>query len=125
MNYTRSWIAKTFKPTQIIMGEAADMMLDGILDANGEYTGRNPGHPVYPKGWFGVRCQDAAKRSQRVRDFMTTRGLKLGDEQRLAIKEYGINVNSDRPTYHACSNWPMFTEFINKRVGYTKPSKLK
>lgn len=37
------------------MGEIADMMLDGILDANGEYTGRNYGYPVYPKGWFGKR----------------------------------------------------------------------
>lgn len=35
------------------MGDIAEMMLDGILDANGEYTGHNYGHPVYPKGWFG------------------------------------------------------------------------
>jgi hypothetical protein len=107
------------------MGEIAEMMLDGILDANGEYTGRNPGHPVYPKGWFGSKCAEAARRSQRVRDLMTCRGIAVGDAQRLAIKEYGISVDCDRPTNHACSNWPTFKAFINARVGYIKPSNLK
>lgn len=37
------------------MGEIAEMMLDGILDANGEYTGFDYGYPVYPKGWFGKK----------------------------------------------------------------------
>lgn len=107
------------------MGEIAEMMLDGILDANGEYTGINPGYPVYPKGWFGSKCAEAAKRSQRVRDFMSCRGIKYGDDQRTAIKEYGQMVKCDRPTNHACSNWPIFKVFINERVGYVKPSKSK
>jgi hypothetical protein len=107
------------------MGEIADMMLDGILDANGEYTGINTGHPVYPKGWFGTKNADAARRSQRVRDFMTCRGITLGDAQRQAIKDYGEHVSCDRPTNHACSNWPVFKAFIDTRIGYVKPSKQK
>lgn len=105
------------------MGDIAEMMLDGILDANGEYTGINPGYPVYPKGWFGTKNPDAARRSQRVRDLMTTRGIKVGDDQRKAIADYGKLVNNKNPTNHACSNWPTFRKFIDDRVGYIKPSK--
>lgn len=108
------------------MGDIADMMLEGILDANGEYTGRNPGHPVYPKGWFGkVGKGNSHPSVTRVTNFMLQRGIAKGDEQKKTLLDYGKEVDSDRPTYHACSNWPTFKSFIDKRVGYIKPSKIK
>ncbi len=105
------------------MGEIADIMLEGILDANGEYTGINPGHPIYPKGWFKKEFKSSAPAVNRVKNFLTQRGIPLGDEQKSLLKEYGSHVNTDRPTNHANSNWKVFKSFVDEKVGYVKPSK--
>lgn len=108
------------------MGEIAEMMLNGILDANGEYTGINPGHPVYPKGWFRQKKGKFVSSHlavSKVKCFLKERGIPIGDEQKKMVMEYGKFVNCDRPTFHACSNWPVFKKFIDDKVGYIKPSK--
>lgn len=106
------------------MGDIADMMLDGILDASGEYTGINPGHPVYPKGWFKQKKFVSSHNAvSRVKCFLIERGIPVGDEQRKIVSEYGKHVNNYRPTFHACSNWKEFKAFVDGRVGYVKPSK--
>jgi hypothetical protein len=108
------------------MGEIAEMMLDGILDANGEYTGRNPGYPVYPKGWFKQKQGKFVNSHAavcKVKCFLKERGIPVGDEQKKIVAEYGRHVNCDRPTFHACSNWPVFKAWVDAKVGYVKPSK--
>jgi len=108
-----------------IMGEIADMMLDGILDANGEYTGRNYGHPVYPKGWFGKKkFVNSAPAVFKVQNFMSQRGIPKGEQQKQALEDYKSHVGCERPTNHTYSNWPIFKAFIDGRIGYIKPSKL-
>lgn len=110
------------------MEEIADMMIDGILDANGEYTGINPGHPVYPKGWFQQKkgkFVNSAKAVLKVKNFLLQRGIPIGEQQKIIVAEYGKHVNCDRPTFHACSNWPVFKSFIDTKTGYIKPSKTK
>lgn len=107
------------------MGETAEMMLDGILDANGEYTGRNPGHPVYPKGWFGKEKGNSWPQVSRVKCFLGCRGIETGQPQKDMVEAYGNHIGTDRPTQHACSNWPTFKEFVDKKIGYIKPSKIK
>lgn len=108
------------------MGESADMILDGILDANGEYTGINPGRPVYPKGWFKQKkgkFVNSHPAVSRVKCFLLERGIPLGQEQINLLHDYGIEVNCGRPTFHACSNWKIFKAFVDARVGYVNPSK--
>lgn len=105
------------------MGDIADMMIEGILDANGEYTGRNPGHPVYPKGWF-EKGNGFNHAENRVKCFLMQRGIKDADEQRKALKDYSIHVGiTKKYINHANGNWNIFKGFIDARVGYVKPSK--
>lgn len=106
------------------MGEISEMMLSGVLDANGEYTGQNPGIPVYPKGWFGGKgFQSSAPNVNRVKGFLVTRGIPKGELQKAILLEYGKFVGTERPTNHACGNWPVFKAFVDAEIGYVKPSK--
>lgn len=66
------------------MGEIADMMIDGILDANGEYTGIYHGHPVYPKGWFG-KSEKPRSPEKGVRFFINNVGRP--NSQQRSIKD--------------------------------------
>lgn len=103
------------------MGDIADMMIEGILDANGEYTGRNPGHPVYHKGWFGKPQRDLSK--DRVHCFLNQRGFDKKEYSKV-IAEYaerfGVNANYIR---HANDNWKVFKAFVDEKAGFIKPSK--
>lgn len=108
------------------MGEIVEMMLDGILDANGEYTGNDYGHPVYPEGWFGKKkFESSYPRVKRVKDFLLVRGISKGEPQKQLVIAYGKHVNNDKPTQHACDNWKLLKAFIDNQIGYVKPSNLK
>lgn len=109
------------------MGEMADLMLEGILDANGEYTGINPGHPVYPKGWFGEQkdFHSSWPSVQKVNSFFSCRGVEKGEPRKKLLKEYGAKFFTDRPTNHAVKNWKEFKAYIDERIGYVKPGKQK
>lgn len=85
------------------MGEIAEMMINGIMDANGEFTGINPGHLVYPKGWFGKGTQERNP-EKGVRFFINNLGVpnsqqRSKKDQNKIIIRYGKEVlnieNSD------------------------------
>lgn len=106
------------------MGEIAEMMLDGILDANGEYTGRNPGHPVYPKGWF-EKGNNVNFAQNSVYCFLGQRGIPE-IEYKKVLKDYANHVGiTSKYINHARGNWKIFKAFIDERVSYVKPSKQK
>ncbi|MBB6131791.1 hypothetical protein [Mucilaginibacter lappiensis] len=105
------------------MGEIAEMMINGILDANGEFTGNDYGHPVYPKGWFGKKVESSSPKVARVKNFLSIRGIAQGESQKDILKAYANHVGIERPTNHACSNWPTFKAFVDQKIGYVKPSK--
>jgi len=116
------------------MGDIADMMLDGILDANGEYTGKNYGYPVYPKGWFGKKEQyrdrvGGFNTQKTVVSFLRTRepisekwnDLLLG----FSVKEEVYYKNGRLYNYiTGCpKTWERFKKFIDAKTNYIKPSK--
>lgn len=75
------------------MGDAADDLLNGRVDAMGEYTGKNYGYPVYPKGWFGKQQADFKKvnHGNKVFNFLKTRNI-VGHEAKVKIVlEYASN----------------------------------
>lgn len=98
------------------MGDFFELQEAGILDEMGEYIGNNDSIDHY-------HHNEAYNRNNKVRNFMKERGLFTPKAQKRALKEYGLEVRSGRPTFHACNNWNTFKFFINKRVGYIKPSK--
>jgi len=106
------------------MGEIADMMLDGILDANGEYTGINPGHPVYPKGWFGGQ-KSSDHHKHMVNNFLKQRGIIDESERFAIVNEYAktIDRKNKRVFRYIQGNFKAFKDFVDKRIGYVKPSK--
>lgn len=95
------------------MGDIADMMLDGILDASGEYTGRSPGHPVYPGGWFGDSKNTSWKKVSKVKNFLKQRGIEDAKTQKRVLTLYGNSVKNNRPTSHASNNWKKFKQFVD------------
>lgn len=114
------------------MGEIADMMLDGILDANGEYTGHDYGHPVYPKGWF-EGDNETSHSVTRVVSFMKDRGIKEPSKRGEIVREYMEHIGSDsrvkkfgKQCKIICKDNPTFNKFkkwLNAKIGYVKPSK--
>lgn len=96
------------------MGEFFDLQEAGLLDEMGEYIGDDPGYHA---------ANSAAPRNQQIRNFMKQRGITTPKAQKRAIKEYGIDMCTSRPTFHAYHNWKVFKDFINKRVGYVAPNK--
>lgn len=109
------------------MGDIADMMLEGILDANGEYTGINPGHPVYPKGWFGEdEKQRNMDRHVQISNFLKQRGVTEHAEQKEILHEFAKHLGTDfkRITRRACSDWKVFKAFVDNKIGFVKPSKI-
>lgn len=110
------------------MGEIAEMMLDGILDANGEYTGHNYGHPVYPKGWFGEdKKQRNMDRHVQVFNFLRQRGINDHERQQEMLHSFAKHrgISHKRITRNACGDWKGFKAFVDKKIGFVKPSKLK
>lgn len=97
------------------MGEFFDLQEAGILDEMGEYIGDDNGY------WHAQSASGA--RNSQIRNFMKQRGITTPKAQKKAIKEYGIDLCTDRPTFHAFNNWKVFKDFINKRVGYIAPAK--
>lgn len=112
------------------MGEIADMMIEGILDANGEYTGRNPGHPIYPKGWFGETPFNYHKKCLL---FLKERKIIDRDQANQIITDYGVKIGSLSVKHNKickliCSDtrsWGKFKTYVDNKIGYIKPSKQK
>lgn len=100
------------------------MMLDGILDANGEYTGINPGHPVYPNGWFGKRDRFDPVKKGKVLSFLKQRNVPYAMRYDLVVGFAGdVSVNKG---FTICAdNWTAFKSFVDDVIGYVKPSKQK
>lgn len=111
------------------MGEIAEMMLDGILDANGEYTGINPGYPIYPKGWFGEN--NNVNYGNKVSCFLKARGIRGFNDKYDIVIEYGLKTACKSNKFgkicrDICKDdrsWKAFKKFIDFRTGYVKPSK--
>lgn len=112
------------------MGDIADMMLDGILDAKGEYTGRNPGHPVYPAGWFGNKNAEHFQNKNQALNFLRVRGITNQVEQEVIVLAFAKQTTSSSRTRkqafsYIAKNWKAFKSHVDLKIGYVKPSKQK
>ncbi len=105
------------------MGEIADMMLDGILDASGEYTGHDYGYPVCPKGWF-----TNGENERKVNYFLKQRKVYDFEKRRILVSEYGDTMSPRRTKFmKICAaicedraSWLLFKIWVDNKVGFKK-----
>ncbi len=92
------------------MGDIADMMLDGIVDENGEYTGKNTGYPMHTELYksnseYGI--YNYLHKKKRIKDSVKCNSI---------ITNYAIHNNwKERKISKICSkiqqDFPKFTQW--------------